>query len=236
VEHRLNTLGRQQWHVQIRERSPDGQGVLISLARYLRGGPIASQRVVSGDGQRVVLRYAERANGPGDQATQRTLGVPIAPCMGRFLRHVPPGRAVLVRCWGLYAHTYADALAHGRQQLGQDAVAGPGPEEGPSDSRPGAAADPERCPVCGQRLVCTARMPRAGAPPPTKTEWEQVACGGGRPWPAGSGPEGPRCGLRRGEAGLWGEDALQEVPAPSRFSCPQPAMHGTFTSRRSATG
>jgi Putative transposase len=34
-------LGRQQWNVHIRERYPDGPGVLISLARYLRGGPIA---------------------------------------------------------------------------------------------------------------------------------------------------------------------------------------------------
>jgi hypothetical protein len=92
-----------------------------------------------------------------------------------LLRHVPPGRAVRVRCWGLYAHTHAEALAHCRQQLGQDAVARPGPEDGQPDSRQGAEADPERCPVCGQRLVCTALIPRAGAPPPAKTEWEQVA-------------------------------------------------------------
>ena len=33
VEHLLYTLGRQKLHVPIRERYPDGQGVLISLAR-----------------------------------------------------------------------------------------------------------------------------------------------------------------------------------------------------------
>jgi hypothetical protein len=175
VENLLNKLGRQKWHVHIRERYPYGQGVLIYLARYLRGGPIASQRLVSCDGQRVVFRYEERAKGPGGQAKQRTMCLPIEPFMGRFLRHVPPGRAVLVRCWGLYAHTHAEALAHCRQQLGQDAVEGPGPEDGQPDSRQGAEADPERCPVCGQRLVCTALIPRAGAPPPAKTEWEQVA-------------------------------------------------------------
>jgi hypothetical protein len=38
------------------------------------------------------------------------------------------------------------------------------------------------------------------------------------------------------EAGLVGEDALQDVPAPSRFSYPQPRIHGTFTSRSSITG
>jgi hypothetical protein len=30
---RLNKLGRQQWHVPMRERSPHGTGVLIDLAR-----------------------------------------------------------------------------------------------------------------------------------------------------------------------------------------------------------
>ncbi len=175
VENLLHKLGRQKWHVPIRERYPYGQGVLIYLARSLRGGPIASQRLVSCDGQQVVFRYEERAKGPGGQAKQRTMCLPIEPFIGRLLRHVPPGRAVLVRGWGLYAHTHAEALAYCRQQLGQDTVEGPVPEDGQSVSPQGAAADPERCPVWGQRLVCTALMPRAGAPPPAKTAWEQVA-------------------------------------------------------------
>jgi len=31
-------------------------------------------------------------------------------------------------------------------------------------------AHPERCPTCGQRLVCTAVIPRGGAPPRLASE------------------------------------------------------------------
>jgi hypothetical protein len=68
VENRLNKLGRTKWNVHIRERYPYGQGVLIYLARYLRGGPIAPQRLISCDGQQVVFRYEERAKTNGGQA------------------------------------------------------------------------------------------------------------------------------------------------------------------------
>jgi hypothetical protein len=52
----LNRLGRQKWNVHIRERYPNGQGVWVYLARYLRGGPIANRRLLACDGQQVVFR------------------------------------------------------------------------------------------------------------------------------------------------------------------------------------
>jgi hypothetical protein len=119
VEHLLNKLGRQKWHVHIRERYPYGQGVLIYLARYLRGGPIAQPRLLSCDGQEVVFQYAERAKGPGGQATQRTMRLSLEQFIGRWLLPVPPTGAVRVRCWGLYADTQGAELARCRQQLGQ---------------------------------------------------------------------------------------------------------------------
>jgi hypothetical protein len=101
VDNLLNKLGRTKWHVHIRERYPYGQGVLIYLARYLRGGPLANRRLLACDGQQVVVRYEERAKGPGGQAQQRTRRLPIAQFIGRWLRHVPATRAVRVRGWGL---------------------------------------------------------------------------------------------------------------------------------------
>jgi hypothetical protein len=56
-----NKLGRQKWHVYIRERYAHGTGGLTYLARYRRGGPIANQRLVSCTPQAVTLRY--RLNG-----------------------------------------------------------------------------------------------------------------------------------------------------------------------------
>jgi hypothetical protein len=175
VENLLNKLGRTKWNVHIRERYPHGHGVLVYLARYLRGGPLANRRLLSYDGEQVVFRYAERPKGPGGQVRERTMGLPLEQFLRRWLLHVPPAGAVRVRCWGLYAHTQGDALAQCRQQLGQAPVEQPKPWGEQSGGAELGEALPECCPVCGQRLVCTALIPRAGAPPPVETDWQQVA-------------------------------------------------------------
>ena len=174
-ENLLNKLGRVKWNVHIRERYPSGHGVLVYLARYLRGGPIANRRLLSCDGQQVVFAYEERAKGPGGQATRRTMRLPLEQFLGRWLLHVPPAGAVHVRCWGLYAHTQGTALARCRPQVGQGPVEGPALLDGQPEARQEVDTAPERCPVCGQPLMCRALIPRAGAPPPTATGWEQVA-------------------------------------------------------------
>jgi hypothetical protein len=175
VENLLNKLGRTKWNVHIRERYGYGQGVLIYLARSLRGGPIANSRLLACDGQQVVFGYEERAKGPEGQAKRRTMRLPLAQFMGRWRLHVPSPRAVLVRGWGLYAHSQGDALARCRQPLDQGPVQASAPRDGSHADEACGEAHPERCPVCGQPLVCTALIPRAGAPPPTVPGWEQVA-------------------------------------------------------------
>jgi hypothetical protein len=175
VENRLNKLGRAKWNVHIRERYPYGRGVLIYLARYLRGGPLANRRLLACDGEQVVFRYEERAKGPGGEAQPRTMRLPMAQFIGRWLLHVPPAGAVLVRCWGLYAHTRGEELARCRQLLGQVPVEMPPPWDGPREGEAWSEGPPGSCPVCGQRLVCTALISRAGIPPPAETGWEQVA-------------------------------------------------------------
>ena len=101
--------------------------------------------------------------------------LPLEPFLGRWWLPVSPPRAVRVRCWGLYAHTQGAALAVCRQPLGQGPLEAPPPWDWQRAGAERGEAHPERCPVCGQRLVCTALLPRAGVPPPAKTDGEQVA-------------------------------------------------------------
>jgi hypothetical protein len=175
MENLLNKLGRQAWNVHIRERYPYGQGVLIYLARYLRGGPIANRRLISCEGQRVVFGYEERPKGPREQAQWQTMSLPLEQFIGRWLLHVPPARAVRVRCWGLYAHTHSAALARCQQQVGQGLREEPTPCDGPREGEGGDEGYPACCPVCGRLLVCTALIPRAGVPPPAEPGWGEVA-------------------------------------------------------------
>jgi Putative transposase/Transposase zinc-binding domain len=175
VDNVLNKLGRTKWNVHIRERYPYGQGVLVYLARYLRGGPIAQRRLLAADGQQVVFGYEERAKGPGAPAKRGTMRLRLEQFIGRWLLHVPPPGAVLVRGWGLYAHTQGPALAVCRQQLGQGPVEVPLPWDWQSACAERGETHPECCPICGRRLVCTALIPRAGVPPPAAAAWEQVA-------------------------------------------------------------
>jgi Putative transposase/Transposase zinc-binding domain len=171
----LNKLGRMKWHVHIRARYPYGPGVLVYLARYWRGGPIATRRLRACDGEPVSWGDEERATGPGGQATRRTLRLPLGPCSGRWRLQVPSPGAVLGRRWGLYASTQGAAVAVCRQQLDQGPVEAPPPWAWPRACAERGAAHPECCPVCGRRLVCTAISPRAGVPPPAAAAWEPGA-------------------------------------------------------------
>jgi hypothetical protein len=55
VDKLLNKLGRSKWNVHSRDRYPPGHGVLIYLARYLRGGPLSNHRLLACDGRQVVF-------------------------------------------------------------------------------------------------------------------------------------------------------------------------------------
>lgn len=175
MENLRNRLGRTKWHVHIRERYSHGHGVLVYLARYLRGGPLSNRRLLACDGEPVVFQYAERAKGPGGQATPRTLCLPITQFIGRWLQHVPPPGAVRGRAGGLDGHTQGAALAQCRPQVGPGPVEVSPPREGPHEGEAWGQVPAERCPVCGQPLVGTALLPHAAIPPPAETSWERVA-------------------------------------------------------------
>jgi hypothetical protein len=165
----LNRLGhptKTRWHVRIMERYAHGAGVVTYLARYLRGGPIKNGRLVAYDGARVTFTCRtrhEEADGARPRSQQMTL--PVADVLQRWLLQVPVPQTRGVRSYGLYHSTQTAGLALCRAALGQPPVVVPVGLDWQTVCVQRGETHPERCPTCGQRLVCTGVIPRGGAPP-----------------------------------------------------------------------
>lgn len=155
----LNRLGRQQWHVQIMERYPHGQGVVTYLARYLRGGPLSPERVVAWDDQTVTFRYADNRD-PDEQGRgkRKLMTVAVAEFLQRWLLHVPPPGLQVVRAYGVYAPTKREGLAHCRQALGQAPLTVPLTLDWQTYCAQRGEQHPECCPVCGRKLIRAAML------------------------------------------------------------------------------
>jgi Putative transposase/Transposase zinc-binding domain len=166
----LNRLGhprKTKWNVRIMERYPHGAGVVTSLARYLRGGPIKNARLVAWEGERVTLRCrARQEEADGGSPLMQRVTLSVADFLQRWLLQVPVPQTRVVRSYGLYHPTQAEALAVCRTALGQPSVETPVPLTWQTVCASRGEAHPERCPTCGQLLVCTGVIPRGGAPPP----------------------------------------------------------------------
>jgi hypothetical protein len=171
-----NKLGRQKWNVHIRERYPHGAGVLTYLARYIRGGPLANQRLVACEQGVVTFRY--RLNGEdaeGERTRQGRMRVSIEEFIRRYLLHVPPPGTRVVRCYGVYAPTKGMALAICRAYLGQGPVVPPAVLDWQTACQARGDAHPERCPRCGRQLVGRGVILPLRIPPPSAIPWEVVA-------------------------------------------------------------
>ena len=173
-ENLLNKLGGAKWNVHIRERYAHGEGVLIYLARYVRGGPLSNQRLASSAQGEVTFRY--RVHGEvSDRRPRGLMTLPIAGFIGRYLRHVPTPGSRVVRAYGLYAPPEGEALARCREQVGQGPVVKPVALDWQTACSQQGTEHPERCPVCGQRLVCRDLIPRLRIPPPAQVSAAEVA-------------------------------------------------------------
>ncbi len=174
LEKLLNTLGRQTWHVHIREWDAHGAGVLTSVARSLRGGPISNTRVVSCAHGEVTFRY--RVHGEGaDRQPRGLMTLPIAEVIRRYLWHVPKPGTKVVRGYGLSAPTKWAALARCREPLGPGPVVRAAVLDWPTACSQWGEEHPARCPLCGRLLVCSGVMPRSSGPPAVAVRGASVA-------------------------------------------------------------
>jgi hypothetical protein len=165
----LNRLGQKKktrWNVRIMERYPHGRGVGTSLARYLRGGPIKNSRLRSFDGQTVTFVYQKHHDpSAGGKGQQEAMTLPRDDFIQRLLLHIPAPHTQGVRFYGLYHHSKTVPLAVSRAPLGQPPVERPARLDGQTSCAQRGETHPEKCPTCGQLLVCSAIIPRGGAPP-----------------------------------------------------------------------
>jgi hypothetical protein len=165
--HRLGHPTKTKWNVRIMERYRYGSGVVMYLARYLRGGPIKNPRMVAYDGDHVTFLYrARHEEADGATPAPQRMTLPVADFLQRWLRHVPVPQTRVARSYGLYHSTHAEALAVCRAHLGQPPIVTPAPVDWQTVCAQRGDVHPERCPTCGQLLVCTGVIPRGGAPPP----------------------------------------------------------------------
>jgi Putative transposase len=90
----------------------DGQATLAYLARYVFKVAISERRIVSIDDQTVRFRYRKvHSNRP------RTMSLPIAEFMRRFLQHVLPTGFVKVRYFGFLSHNCALPIEQVRARI-----------------------------------------------------------------------------------------------------------------------
>jgi Putative transposase len=167
LRNRLGHPRKTTWKVHSRERYPHGAGVVTSLARSLRGGPLTNARLVADDGDRVTFRpRARQEEADGGRALSQRLPLPVTDVLQRWLPPVPVPQPRVVRSYGRYHPTQAEALAVCRTARGPPPVAAPMPVDWQTVCAQRGDRHPERCPACGQLLGCTGVSPRGGAPPP----------------------------------------------------------------------
>lgn len=155
----LNKLGREKWNVRLQERYDHGQGVLIYLARYVRGGPLKNTQLSQVSDQHITFRY--RSHRETEKGVQSLRLEPNAFLL-RYLQHAPlPGKPI-VRHYGIYATRHDAALQKARAAHAQSPIQVPAPLtwQVHYERRAGAITPITHCPHCGQLMMCLGTVPK----------------------------------------------------------------------------
>ena len=147
-----NRLGRIKWNVRIKERYSHGEGILIYLAQYIRGGSISNNRLTSCEDSKVTFLYRVKEDAPGNKKRD-TMTLPISQFIQRYLLHVPEPNTKVVRYYGLYAPTQKADLDICRKQLNQEPLFDTEFLDWQTYCKERGEQHPELCPICGKRLI-----------------------------------------------------------------------------------
>jgi hypothetical protein len=167
-----NKLGRVKWNVHVMERYGHGNGVLIYLSRYMRGGAISNKRIVSLTDKGVTFRH--RAD---ERTKQRTMTLSESDFIQRYLLHVPEPHMKVVRSYGIYASTTKVELSYCRSLFGQEAIRDIESSDWQDYCETKGNEHPELCPICGERLIRDLEIPpmRVYRPPANKEAIQKAA-------------------------------------------------------------
>lgn len=158
----LAELRKPEWVVYAKPPFGGPQQVIAYLGRYTHRIAISEQRLIAVDDTQVRFRVRRGT----DRTQRKTVTLPGAEFLRRFLQHVLPPGFQRLRHYGLTASRCKQAqLARCRQQL---RVAAPEPR--PPESVEAfwmrvAQIDIHRCPDCGGTLHLTASLPPVRGPP-----------------------------------------------------------------------
>ena len=153
----LEPLYTTSWHVHAKRPFAGPEQVLAYLARYTHRVAISNSRLISADAAGVTFTFKDyRVEGPG---RYKTMTLPPAEFMRRFMLHVLPKGFHRIRHYGLLASGGAKArsIARARELI---AMATPAKQEPPTAKHDQASASTEKtdapahpCPCCGARMA-----------------------------------------------------------------------------------
>ena len=146
----LKSIARKAWNVRIQERYAHGRGVMLYLARYVKGGALSDRRIVAADERDVSFRYRDHRDG-----NDKIMCLSAEQFIERVLWHVPEKGQHHIRHYGLYA-----PQAHLKRERCQELLGG---EERKSQSMGSfdwqafwvrlGQVNKVACPICGERLI-----------------------------------------------------------------------------------
>ncbi|MBA4417768.1 MAG: IS91 family transposase [Syntrophus sp. (in: bacteria)] len=147
-------LHKKNWSVHIKARH-EAESILLYLARYIRGGAISNRRIISFADNQVVFSYKN-----SNRTKKETMPLTAHDFIKRYLLHVPAPFTKVVRYYGLYAPSAHKELTFCRTLFNQDVLEEPEYLDWQSYCEKKGDDHPERCPVCGSRLIRMMDIPR----------------------------------------------------------------------------
>ena len=157
----LAPLRKTEWVVYAKQPFGGPQAVLAYLSRYTHRVAISNRRLVSADESCVTFKWKDyRIEGPG---RYKTMTLPTAEFIRRFLMHALPKGLHRIRHYGLFANgNRAANIARARELLAM-----PPPPEELDDQKivePDGRVHPHPCPRCGGRMLIIETFARGCQP------------------------------------------------------------------------